>query len=286
MAADTSRFKARRVWQFDLPALRAFILLDPLLVIPHTSSMSRRKSPKRWIIRFTAAVLFVALAYVLVASANGLLFNFQSGTFQQTAIINITTKQTPVTIQINGEKELYKKSPINLAYLFPGLYDVTVEKPNYFSWSKTIHVSAGEAVVNPFVELFLFDSAALPATATERLTVEKEVLVPFLDSDLDVRGNEIWAKQIARTYPVTVVDNQYTLVGRFVSSVPRAVWLPGKTHIIFQLDNEIHIMDRDGTNDHTLVTLSSDSPTLFVTTGNKEALLYQDGESFYRRPLQ
>lgn len=228
-------------------------------------------------------LLFVIVATTLVGLTNGYIFDFGSNRFTQTGIVSLTVKQMPVTVSINGKKKLYKKKPINLTYLVPGQYNVEISKDGYYPWTKTFRIAAGEVKVNPFVQLYLASAEAEPATKKESDLLTNATMVA---SDLDIRLYEIWIKPISRTYPFTVTSDKFAFVGRYAQPVHGAIWADNKTNIIFQVGNEIRLIDRDGTNDHLLVKLSGDEATRFAITQDGNALIYQDGDTVYRRKLQ
>lgn len=245
--------------------------------------MGHRKISIGTIIRRTViVVLFLTSATLVIAYANGYVFDLQTRRLEHTGIINLTVKQMPVTVVVNGKKKAYKRSPINLSYLFPGDYTVEVQKEGYFTWSKVMHVPSGQVIINPFIKLFYAQSAQADATEAEIEFLTSRVK-PVLVTDLDVRGNEIWVKPIIRTYPFIVADDHFTLIGRFSEAIEVAVWNPDKTHVFYQRGMQLHVMDRDGSNDHVLVDLKTAGPTEFAVSNDGQRLIYRDGEKYFIR---
>lgn len=228
---------------------------------------------------------FLATVVAIVSITSGYLFNWQTKQVVHTGLINLSPDQLPVYVSVNGQPpKLYKKKPITLPYLLPGYYTVTLTKDGYLVWTKSIQVNSGEVVVNPAIQLFLAETKAEPASSEEKELLAK-VSVPK-DDELDVRGNEIWAKPISRTYPFTVASDTFSLVGRFISPVLSAQWFPDRTNILFQVGNEIRVIDRDGSNDNVLVVLTTEDPSVFTTTNNGKTLIYQDGDETLRKQIQ
>lgn len=234
--------------------------------------------------------LFLLFSTVLIASANGFLFDRQTMQFEMTGIINLTVKQQPVNVTLNGKSKKYTSGNIRLTYLLPGSYTIDVAKTGYVTWSKTIDLNSGQAVLNPFVFLFPADPEIKPATSAQIADLTEAQKTPYEHPDMDIRGNEVWVKPISRTNPFTITADNYELIGRFISPVLGARWFEGKnrvpTHVVFQVDKEIRIMDRDGSNDITLVTLKSGNPTPFMIDQENKILIYQDGDQVFQRPLQ
>lgn len=247
--------------------------------------MSRPRIPVSTLIRrLVIVVLFLTSATLVIAYANGYLFDVETRRLEHTGIINLTVKQMPVTVLVNGTEKKYTRSPINLSYLFPGDYTVEVQKEGYFTWSRVMHVPTGQVVLNPFIKLFYAKSDQDPAPLSDITylnTREKPVLV----TDLDVRDTEIWAKPIIRTYPFVIAADHFALIGRFSETIESAVWNPDKTHVVYQRGLNLHIMDRDGSNDHVLVTLKTPGPANFAVSNDGQRLIYRDGDNYFVRYL-
>jgi PEGA domain-containing protein len=229
-------------------------------------------------------LIFVTLSSFIIIGANGYKFNTHTRTFQHTGLIALTTKPEKVDASINGVVKK-RKSPIKFTYLLPGFYTVEVQKEGYLPWSKTVYVNSGEAVLNPFVTLFLAEGKTEPAKASFVDVLSQRMQDPP-DSELDVRGSEIWVKPINRTYPFAVASNRFSLVSRYSVPIPRAIFLPSKKHILFQRQNELHIIDRDGTNDIVIVTLKSADSTDFAVSNDSKYIIYKDGDVILQKRIQ
>jgi PEGA domain-containing protein len=234
--------------------------------------------------------IFILLALALVTSANGYLLNRNTFTLEETGIINLTVHPVPANISLNGKTKEYTKSDIGLSYLKPGRYSVVVSKPGYTSWSKNVNLMPLQVDLNPFVTLFLAHANPRTATEAERNLLTTQEANPLSFDDLDVRANEIWTKPIARTYPFAQTVNQFQLVARLSSPVEKITWFSARnrihTHIVYQYGKEIHIMDRDGSNDLILATLNQDTPTTLAVDSENDVLIYRDGEQVLARALE
>jgi hypothetical protein len=246
--------------------------------------MSSRLSGWTVVRRVVLVVLYLVSATLIIAYANGYVFDLSTQRLEHTGIINLTVKQMPVAVVVNGKKKLYKRTPINLSYLFPGDYTVEIQKDGYFTWSKVMHVPSGQVVINPFIKLFYTKSPPTPASQNDIDFLTSRVK-PAIVTDLDVRGNEIWVKPVIRTYPFIVTDDHFTLIGRFSEPVDDAVWNPDKTHVVYQRGLDLHIMDRDGSNDHVLTSLNTAGPTTFAISNDGDRLIYKDGDSYFVRQI-
>lgn len=245
----------------------------------------RRMTVSRVFARLTFFAVFFASALFLVASANGYYFNLEEKRFAPTGLINLTVEQTPVTVSVNGKTKQYKRTPINLSYLLPERYDVAVIKDGYNTWRKTFDVETGSVEINPFITLFLANGDIKPATESQINDLNEFIADPPVFDDMDVRANEVWVKPLSRTYPFNTVADDLSLISRFSSPVLKVHWYTDRTHVVFQVDDEIRIMDRDGSNDHVMAKLTRAEVTDFMVTSNGEVLVYRDGEAILQRQL-
>lgn len=238
----------------------------------------------RFIWRFLSSALFFAAVVLILAVAGGYMYNPSARSFQATGVIAVGISQPPVTISRNGVTIPVVSRSVKFTRLVPKIYTIIVSKPGFTSWKATDSLRAGQAISHPFVTLFLTHPDITAATPGEARDFAAQPPAA-VDSDLDVRGRELWVKQVVSTYPLVSVSDDYTLVGRYSSSIGAARWYGGKTHILAQIGAAIHLMDRDGSNDVVLVKLGGSDPAPFGVTRGGKVLLYRQGETIYRRPL-
>jgi len=153
------------------------------------------------LIRLLAALLFVFLSGVIIASSHGYVYNPETSHFDETGLISVMVKQTPVTVTFNGEKKVHTKTSIKIPYVLPGRDTLIVEKDGYFRWEKSLSIHPGEIYVNQSLVLFLKDGETNPATEDQIRELERVQKLPGTDQELDVRDREIWVRPIERTYP-------------------------------------------------------------------------------------
>lgn len=220
---------------------------------------------------------------MLIASANGYLFNVRTRTFESTGVIALTVEQRPVMVGLNGTRTLANGEITKFTNLFPGYYDLDVAKEGFSTWRKTVELKPGQALTYPSVRLFLAHPKILSASQVERTALLLNQAPA--DTELDIRGHEIWVKPIISYYPIKNVSNDFALIARYSSGPTDVSWYPGKSHIVMQINDEIRIIDRDGSNDTLLVDLVTSDPTQFIVTEDGGRLIYRDGEQFFTRPL-
>lgn len=205
-------------------------------------------------------VSFVIIGAVLISSASGYRYNPKTRRIQKTALLRVRSRPRDVSVVLNG-KVLATKTPWEKSRLLPGSYELKLEKPGYSSWIKTIELAPSEARVYGGVVLFK------EVSSVEIAEQEQAKLVENIDqpADLYFQGGEIFT-----------ADRLITRVSR---DVLWTTWYPDKNYVGYQVENEIRIVEFDGSNDIKLVKLSSNKPTVFVfSSDGKQVVFKDDGE--------
>lgn len=195
----------------------------------------------------------------IVMSASGYRFNTQSGRFQKTSFLRIRTEPRDATVLLQG-KQVAVKTPWEQKRLFPGNYEIKIEKSGYHSWSKNLTIEPSQALVLDHIVLF---KQALPeqASADEAATLEKT----NPPDDLYFQGGEIFSAE--------------RIITRRSGDILAVAWYPDKNYVVYQIDSEIRAVELDGSNDLKLADLESKKPSKFSVSGNGELLFYRDGET-------
>ena len=214
-------------------------------------------------------VSFSVLAVILVLGAYGYRFNQQNWRLESTGVIVLDGLPRDVNIRVNGQIPPDTMLPLKLAKLLPGQYDITVGKNDYQTWSKTFILVGGQAIEAKHIQLFLAEPKV--AESTRKLTLEN-LQKDFLsaESDLTLKENEIWFNE--------------KLVTRFSGKLAGAILINNRSQIIFQLNNELRVMDIDATNNIKLITLPNDEAVAFALSGNK--LVYASDNKFFEAEIK
>lgn len=229
----------------------------------------------------TAAVVvvgFALLAFVVVVSASGYRFDFSNFVFTKTGLISLRVTPHDAVITLDGTVVPNSNGSVVLRYLLPGRYTIVAREPGYRSWRSVVYLDAGQAVTRPTVNLILDTT---PVIASADVAASGSTLDT---SDLLISGDELWTKPIINPYLHTTGGDD-VLVARFSQPIVQAAWLFSQSYIVYQVDNALHIMYRDGTNDILLATLGSNDPAVLRVSSDGTALLYTDGTNNYERTL-
>lgn len=208
-------------------------------------------------------LVIVAIAGYLILIANGYQVNFKTFRIAKTGMIFLKSNPSQVSVNVNNQLKS-TNTPYRETNLWPGRYDVKISQENYQDWQKSLEVEEGLISAQEYIKLFLANPKPLETTEAEKSSFQ-ELLKEWPAKGLEIKNDsEIWFNDI--------------LVTRFFKPVKAVGWYPDLRHIIFQLDNEIRIMDADGTNNIKLAQLSSSETSEFIPYDEGETLLYKDGE--------
>jgi hypothetical protein len=223
------------------------------------------KKATRVKIYFVLLWIFLIISFSMVAifilyEANGYRLNRNTWRLELAGLISIDGLPKSATIKINN-KIVAKALPFKIAKALPGTYLLSVSRDGYSTWSKTIEVTAGQAYQDKYVYLYL---AAPQIQPTSRNITSDQIKSDAQNelSSLQIINDEIWY--------------QKKLVTRFSSVPSGAILTDDKDHIIFQLGQELRVMDLDSSNNIKLFSLPSADPTVFALYSDKIIFASQD----------
>lgn len=230
--------------------------------------MKRKNAIYAIIYRTLMVIILLAVGAYILLIANGYKINYRSRSIQKTGMIYLKSDPKDVNIYLDGKLENVK-IPAKFSNLLPGRYDVVLKKNSYHDWQKTLYVEQG--LVNAETDIILFLNNPQTILASDQ---EKEAFLklpnPLLNTGLEIRNSsEIWQ--------VSAKENSNLLITRLSQPIKKVAYYNDKKHILFQVNNEIHVIDLDGSNNIVLVKLSSDAVSNFFVDDSGETLYFQDG---------
>jgi len=229
------------------------------------------KTSKDWLYFMRLPILFILIAVVgtyLILVANGYIFNLEARKIEQTGMIYLKSDPRNVDIYLNGVLKT-TKTPAKLAELLKGGYEVSISKDGYHEWFKFYLVEKGLVNADGDIILFLENPEIVPATEEETKNFESYPQ-KLAGNNIEIRNdNEIWIKALNQ-------NEDDTLVTRLSDKIKNAVYYSDKKHIIYQVKNELRIVDLDGTNNIKLVSLSSEEKSNFLVDENGQYLFFTD----------
>ena len=219
---------------------------------------------KTFIFWLIVLVSFAVISATTVLLASGNKINFKAKKIQKTGLIVLDSEPSDANISLCGEVQ-DNKTPFRKRYIEPGNYLIQVTKDNYILWEKSVQIGEGQAYTNKDIILFLINPTV------EEIKNQKDIdeFNAILETDrtknqgIEIKDSEIW------------VDDQ--IVARFSTPILNAIWY-NDNHILFQKNDEIRVIEKDGSNDTMLVKLSDLRPTNFTTINSYKTLIFKDGE--------
>jgi hypothetical protein len=226
---------------------------------------------------------FVIISFFLILRASGYVLNLKAKTIEKTGLIVISSDPKGALLYVNGKYK--EKTPCTLNYLRPGLYHLKIEKEGYKDWEKTEQVEAGKYIKE---EPVLFLEKPIIEEATNEIennldnlnNLEMPKEIPKEAQDLAWDKNkrkllyrtesEIWLYFLDKPE-----KERFKIVARFSKPIKKVVFYPTYSHILFVIENELHIIEISGTNDTKLLDLPS--LDFWVTTSGKEIIYKENG---------
>ncbi|OIP06909.1 hypothetical protein COS66_02805 [Candidatus Berkelbacteria bacterium CG06_land_8_20_14_3_00_43_10] len=209
-------------------------------------------------------ISFGMLSVYLILSASGYHIDWKWFRIEKTGIITIKSQPRDVSVFVDASL-LASSTPVALRNMLPGSYDITINKPEYHDWSKTIQVDSGRVTdlsdvlllrLNPVVETISVKEMQLLDNYTQ-------------NNDILISGNEIYRN-----------EKSPQLVTRLSRDVVQAVFYPDKRHIVFQVGNEIKSMDLLGQNVQAITQLPTDKQSRIIFIDSGTSILIKQEEAY------
>ncbi len=188
---------------------------------------------------------FLITAPLLVLYTAGYRYNFTTNSFVQTGLFYVTTIPKGAEIIINDELRDY--SPAFIKNLVPGEYKLTLDRPGYHSWTKTLPIISQETTFIEDVVLFTDEDPV-------NLVSEKIVSAaqnPSYSTFAYVMNQSSWYE----IWNYSIADDEQSLLYRIAADddvVLDLSWSASGEHLLIEQtrDNEASytLIDRSGEN--------------------------------------
>lgn len=188
---------------------------------------------------------FLITAPLVVLYTAGYRYNFTTGSFVRTGLFYITSIPKGAEILINDELRDY--TPAFIKNLVPGEYKLTLDRPGYHLWSKTLPVISQETTFVEEVILFL-DQEPVNLVSEE---ISSATQNPNYSTFAYVMNQSSWYE----IWSYSITDNEQSLLYRIAAedeTVLDLSWSANGEHLLIeQIDNETvsyTLLDRSGEN--------------------------------------
>lgn len=210
---------------------------------------------------FFLVLSFILFASFLVFMANGYHLNTSTLKLEKTGMVVVNGKIAGVTLILNGQEKKVDL-PTRLNQLFPGQYSLIVKKENYYNYQKSFQLSGGQAVVIDNLTLFLTDPKIVHLSSNDQTIAQIKKNNTLQSNQFILKNNEIWKNN--------------KLITRF-SQVPIAAIYDANTdHYFVQLNDGIHAILGDGSNNVLLVKLEKNTPVIMAINGSSLSYIIED----------
>lgn len=190
-------------------------------------------------------VSFCVVGFFLVAQATGYRYNPHQQRYQKTGMVIVTDAPEGSVLTMEG-KDYSLRQTTRVSSVLPGVYRLTISKPGYQSWQKTVTIDPGYVANLEKISLFLDTPQELENPN------QYADLLPFYgvrDKRLRLEDGEIW------------FDSK--LVTRF-DQPPSDVLLLPNDYIAYLHQDEIRVIDRHGENDQLIYKRQTADATVFA----------------------
>lgn len=199
-------------------------------------------------------VVGLAITALVLGTANGYRIDFTNFKVDKVGAIVINAVPNGSTAKI-GKNEHNLTSFSNMISLLPGRYDISINKEGYQEWKNFVRLESGQAIVFDKVYLFLKE----PKLNLERAATLAEQAVLDANPIVLVSGGEIRLKLAGNAADL--------LVTRLSESIVSAELLDDN-HIVFQVNSQVRIIEKAGTNDTFILDLGENDPVKLIPRQN------------------
>lgn len=223
--------------------------------------------------QFSVLLLIVAISLYLIFYSQGLKINLKTFKIYKTGLLLIEADSLPDKVTINGENYTGKKQ--FFVNLLPGSYSVTVSKSGFVTWNKEVVIKRDLISSNQKVILFKENPEILTLTETSKIDLinaPNSILAENATDNMAFNDYEIWIGT--------------KLVTRFSTPITNVKWHTDLEHILFQLGDEIRIIDSNGFNNTLLVKLSNNQSTKFQIGGRGSELYFLDSGEYKKAVIK
>lgn len=225
----------------------------------------RRSTVSSLLLKGLIFIIFWAVTLLVILNSLGIDIDWQNWRLTPTGTIYVasSTGLSEAEVTVNNGEMMQNHLPATFNKLNSANYQVKVEKSGYLPWQKSFEVKNSQVAIEDTIVLVKVKISTRQATDQEKeMLAAENKKVP--DQTIIIEDNELYLNE--------------KLVTRFSENLVSAAWYPDGQHIVYQIDDEIRLIEIDGQNETSLVQLSTNDPTTFSFLKRGQELLYQDGD--------
>lgn len=218
----------------------------------------------RWVLFYSAVVIFLILSYVMVVFALGYQYDFVANRFVRMGSLRVVTN-TSAQVYINNKLEggtSFLSNNFSKGRLLPRIYTSRIEKDGYHTWEKKITVVAGYFTDFPKIVLLPLDITEEPAATssfgfpmeTDTIRETKGKILTFTDHEISID----WTDNM--DYQPYHQSGDHELITRIPQKITDVEWYKDRDHIFVAAGGILYFMEidkRGGLNSYEITTLQS-----------------------------
>lgn len=205
------------------------------------------------------------IAFTTIFYAEGYRFDVRTLKISRTGVLLLEYLPKEANISIN-DKNICTSNPC-VKNLPSGQYDIEISESGFQDW--VLHLNLQSESVNVYKDIVLFRDTIVSTELTDSSKIA------ILNSPTDVLASNTADRMYYNSHEIWIGDK---LLTRLSGNINRAVWYPDMAHIVFQIDDEIRVIETNGKNDILLVKLSQNKLTNFGIGSRGEELYYADND--------
>jgi len=238
-----------------------------------------------------AILLFFIITPFIILYTAGYRYNGKKQRVEKVGIIFVRSRPAGADIYMNGKKRS-ETTPARLRNLLPGDYDVKIVKTGYTSWEKTLPVASELTTFAESIALFKnaapeeinsTPTKALPAAELATLNRADQLSFSAKNETVRTDGFEIW---------VDDGKGGHDTITRLSEEIRSVLFYNDSGWIIYETDDAIRAIERDGRSSRNVVTLASGWTGLDgMALSSDESVLYfvaqkNGAPQLYKRQLR
>jgi hypothetical protein len=222
---------------------------------------------KRFGYWFSGFVCFMVLSSASIGYAMGYRFNATRGTIEQTSVIRVggALSGLAANAYLNGAL-VATALPVKLTTVFPGSYELRIEKPGYQIWQQSIRLVPNERY--SFTDLVLLYTK--PRLVGESLPGQVPNQPGFTNGLRVVDTNELWIEDM--------------FITRSSEDIVNARWFTStRSHIVYQKGATLYLYDVRNKVAQALFEAVNAEPVRYAIESDGRILLVQKSDQTFDR---
>lgn len=220
------------------------------------------------VLNILVIILTIVTAVVVLGFANGYRVDYRNFRIEKVGALIINATPSIVTLKV--DEDTYEINALtNIISLSPGRYELVVSRSGYKNWVNSVRIESGQGVL--FDDIFLF--LENPELITERQATPREVEDAVPNPSLKYENGELRL--------ITEDEGDDTLVTRLSREI-LAAQLIDDNHIVFQVGQELRVIEVSGSNDTIILNLGSEDPVKLMSRQNGTILRIIDQQGLLK----